>query len=135
MTISASNISQKLAIIYLEKGIKEKYLAKVIPEYKKRRDAAYNAVTKYLPEARVIKPIAGMYLFPDISAYLEKTGLRDVEFAREIAEKKHVVMLPGSTFHPESNRYLRITFVTEPPERIEEGIKRIREYLEEKQVI
>lgn len=135
ITISAPNISQKLAIIYLEKGIKEKYLAKVIPEYRKRRDTAYNALTKYLPEARVIKPVAGMYLFPDISAYLKKTGLRDIEFAREVAEKKHVVMLPGSAFHPGSNRYLRITFVTEPPERIEEGIKRIREYLEEKQAI
>jgi len=135
MTISASNISQKLAIIYLEKGLKEKYLAQVLPEYKRRRDTAYNAVIKYLPEAKVVKPIAGMYLFPDVSAYLEKTGLKDVEFARQIAEKKHVVMLPGSAFHPGSNRYLRITFVTEPPERIEEGIRRIREFLEEKHII
>ncbi len=135
LTISASNIAQKLAMIYLEKGLKEKYLSQVIPEYKKRRDTAYNALTKHLPEAKVVKPRAGMYLFPDISAYIEKMKVTDVEFARRIAESKHVVMLPGSAFHPNSNRYLRITFVTEPPERIEEGVKRIREYLEEKQIV
>ncbi len=131
LTISAPNISQKIAMIYLEKGIKEKYLREVIPKYRERRDAAYTALRKYLPEANVIKPRAGMYLFPDISAYLEKTGLTDVEFARKIAEEKYVVMLPGSAFHPGSNRYLRVTFVTEPPERIEEGLKRVSEVIEE----
>ncbi len=135
LSISASNISQKLAMIYLEKGYKELYLKQVIPEYHKRRDAAFEAVRKHLPEAKLIKPRAGMYLFPDISYYLEKLGMTDVEFAKDVALKKHVVFLPGSAFLPGTNRYIRITFVTEPPERIEEGIKRIRAYLEEKGVV
>ncbi|NPA99589.1 MAG: pyridoxal phosphate-dependent aminotransferase [Crenarchaeota archaeon] len=135
LSISASNISQKLAMIYLEKGYKEKYLEQVIPEYRRRRDAAYNAVKKYLPEAKLIKPRAGMYLFPDISYYLRKLRMTDVEFAKDVALKKHVVFLPGSAFLPGTNRYVRITFVTEPPERIEEGIKRVRDYLVEKGVI
>jgi len=53
-----------------------------------------------------------MYLFPDISVYLEK------------------LMLSGLIFSSVRRSYLRLTFVTMSEQELEEGFKLLREYLE-----
>jgi aspartate aminotransferase len=122
---------QWLAAIYLKKGLKERYLEEVLPVYKRRRDAAYDAVRKYLPRARVAKPTASMYVFPDLSAYLAERGLSDLDFTVKLAEEKGVVALPGSIFGPSGVNHVRITFVTNDEKTVEEGIKLIGEFLGE----
>ena len=122
---------QWLAAIYLKKGLKERYLEEVLPVYKRRRDAAYDAVRKYLPRARVAKPTASMYVFPDLSAYLAERGLNDLDFAMKLAEEKGVVALPGSIFGPSGVNHVRITFVTNDEKTVEEGIKMMGEFLGE----
>lgn len=122
---------QWLAAIYLEKGLKERYLEEVLPVYKRRRDAAYDAVRKYLPRARVAKPTASMYVFPDLSPYLAERGLNDLDFTAKLAEEKGVVALPGSIFGPSGVNHVRITFVTNDEKTVEEGIKLIGEFLGE----
>ncbi|MGC9122000.1 MAG: pyridoxal phosphate-dependent aminotransferase [Thermogladius sp.] len=122
---------QWLATIYLRKGYKEKYLEYVLPIYRRRRDAAYEAVRKYLPRARVVKPTASMYVFPDLSSYLAEMKVSDLDLAVKLAEEKGVVALPGSIFGPSGANHLRITFVTNDEKTIEEGIKLIGEYLGE----
>jgi aspartate aminotransferase len=122
---------QWLAAIYLKKGLKERYLEEVLPVYKRRRDAAYDAVRKYLPRARVAKPTASMYVFPDMSAYLAERGLSDLDFTMKLAEEKGVVALPGSIFGPSGVNHVRITFVTNDEKTVEEGIKLIGEFLGE----
>ncbi|MEM0021876.1 MAG: pyridoxal phosphate-dependent aminotransferase [Fervidicoccaceae archaeon] len=131
-SISSSTSAQWMAYFALTTNIKEEYLRRVIPLYKNRRDKAYEAVRKYLPEAKVWKPPAGMYLFPDISAYMEKYNIKDdVEFAYRLAEERQVIMLPGSIFGSSGRGHLRITFVTQPEEKIEKGIETLGEYLNE----
>ena len=122
---------QWLAYYYLKEGFKEKYLREVLPVYRKRRDAAYESFRRLLPEARLHKPRAGMYLFPDMSVYIGRLGLSDLDFALRLAESKGVVVLPGSIFGSAGRGYLRITFVTMSEQEIEEGFKLLREYLEE----
>ncbi|NAZ27254.1 MAG: aminotransferase class I/II-fold pyridoxal phosphate-dependent enzyme [Thermogladius sp.] len=122
---------QWLAAIYLKKGWKERYLEEVLPVYKRRRDAAYDAVRKYLPRARVAKPTASMYVFPDLSPYLAERGLNDLDFTVKLAEEKGVVALPGSIFGPSGVNHVRITFVTNDEKTVEEGIKLIGEFLGE----
>lgn len=126
---------QWLAYYYLSRGYKEKYLQEVIPVYRKRRDVAYSEFKKLFPEARVHKPSASMYLFPDISPYLEKLGMSDLDFTINLAEAKGVVMLPGSIFGKAGTGHLRITFVTMNEKEIAEGFKLMREFLEEKKAI
>lgn len=126
---------QWLAYYYLSRGYKEKYLQEVIPVYRKRRDVAYSEFKKLFPEARVHKPSASMYLFPDIRPYLEKLGMSDLDFTINLAEAKGVVMLPGSIFGKAGTGHLRITFVTMNEKEIAEGFKLMREFLEEKKAI
>jgi len=126
---------QWLAYYYLTMGFKEKYLAEVLPVYRRRRDAAYEAFKKLIPEARLHKPPAGMYLFPDINPILGKLGLSDLDFTIKLAESKGVVMLPGSIFGEAGRGYLRITFVTMREDELVEGFKLLREFLEENKAL
>jgi aspartate aminotransferase len=121
---------QWLAYYYLDKGFKEKYLENVLPVYRKRRDVAYNALVKNLPEARVEKPSASMYLFPDMTAYLERLGLDDFSFTMKLAEEAAVVTLPGSIFGPSGRNHLRITFVTMNEDDLVRGIELMANWID-----
>jgi aspartate aminotransferase len=123
---------QWMAYYYLSQGFKEKYLRDVIPVYKRRRDAAYEAFRKNLPHARIHKPVASMYLFPDMSYYMKKKGLSDVEFTMKLVEEKGVAMLPGSIFGEAGVNHLRITFVTMDEKNLVEGIERLAEFVGER---
>jgi aspartate aminotransferase len=126
---------QWLAYYYLTMGFKEKYLAEVLPVYRRRRDAAYESFKKLIPEARLHKPPASMYLFPDINPILGKLGLSDLDFTIKLAESKGVVVLPGSIFGEAGRGYLRITFVTMREDELVEGFKLLREFLDENKAL
>jgi aspartate aminotransferase len=132
LSLTAPTPGQWMAYYALTTDIKEKYLKYALPIYRERRDVAYEAFRKYLPEAKIWKPPAGMYLFPDMSYYLTKLGLNDIDFAFKLAEEKAVIMLPGSIFGEAGKNHLRVTFVTQEPERLEKGIKMMAEFIEEK---
>ncbi len=131
LTISSSVPAQWFAYYALSTGAKERYLRKVLPIYRSRRDAAYDAIRRYLPEARVWKPPASMYLFTDISAYLERLGMDDITFTYRLADSKAVVIIPGSIFGSVGRGYLRVTFVTQPEERLRRGIELVSEFIQE----
>jgi len=131
LSLAAPVPGQWFAYYALTTGIKEKYLKEVLPIYRERRDVAYEAFRKYLPEARVWKPPAGMYLFPDMSAYMNQLGMNDIDFAFRLAEKRAVIMLPGSIFGEAGRNHLRVTFVTQTPERLEKGIRLVAEFINE----
>ncbi len=131
LSITSPVPSQLFALIALRNGIKERYLKEVLPIYKSRRDAAYEAFRKYLPEAKIWKPNASMYLFPDMSPYLEKLKMDDITFTYKLAESKAVVMLPGSIFGKEGKNHLRVTFVTQEEKRLVRGIELLSEFVEE----
>ena len=133
MSISSSTSAQWMAYFALTTGIKEEYLKKVVPIYKKRRDVAYEAFRKHLPEAKVWKPPAGLYLFPDLSYYMKKMDVKDdIQFAYKLAEEKQVAMLPGSIFGKSGANHLRVTFVIMPENELEQGIEILGKYLSEK---
>ncbi|MCY0868640.1 MAG: pyridoxal phosphate-dependent aminotransferase [Desulfurococcus sp.] len=123
---------QWLAYYYLTLGIKDKYLREVLPVYRRRRDAAYEAFARSLPMAKLHKPIASMYLFPDISYYMKRKGVSsDVEFTLKLVEEKAVAMLPGSIFGEAGRNHLRVTFVTMSESDLAEGIKLLAEFVGE----
>ncbi|MEM0086035.1 MAG: pyridoxal phosphate-dependent aminotransferase [Zestosphaera sp.] len=71
------------------------------------------------------------YLFPRISKILEATGLDVETFVTNLMEKKHVVVLPGTAFPKEFGKdFIRFSYAVSE-ERIVEGVKRIREFIEE----
>jgi len=117
---------------YLENRgrVKKKYLEKiVVPTYKKRRDAMAEMIERYLPKAEFAIPKGAFYFFPDMSRYL--TRMDEEEFASKLMEQKQVVVIPGKYFGEQGEDHLRFTFVSEPKERIEEGLSRMAKFIEE----
>jgi len=54
-----------------------------------------------------------------------------LQLSLDLLEEEHVAVAPGSTFGPSSDGYLRISLIPEP-EKIQEGIMRIKRFLERK---
>ena len=129
VTLCSNTLAQIAAIKYLQPEVKERVLRRTIEIYRARRDAMYNAVRKYLSEAGVYKSPGAMYLFVDLSSYLERLGFNDEVLAERLVAEKQVATIPGSGFGSCGKNHLRLTFVSEPEERIIEGIKRIAELL------
>ncbi len=131
-TLSPSRISQ-LAIeaFYKNKGeIKDKFVKEqVIPIYKEKRDILIKALKEHLPEANFSIPKGAFYVFPNMKYYMDKNGADCKAFTNKLLEKSGVAAIPGVFFGPQCDNNIRLTFVTETEERINEGIKRISDLL------
>lgn len=112
---------------------KDRYLFKrVIPTYRNRLEAMATYLEQYLPESETTKSQGAFYFFVNVEDYLRNIGLTEEEFADELRMKKEVIVIPGNVFGENGKNHIRMTFVSETNHRIEEGIKRISDYLNEK---
>ncbi len=111
--------------------IKREYLSKVvIPTYKRRKEKMHECIDKYLPEAGYSVPNGAFYFFPDMRQYLSRMGMDDVQFADALLEEEKVVVIPGRFFGKQGIGHVRLTFVSETEERIDEGFQRITRFIE-----
>lgn len=129
-TLAPNTLTQCAMVRFLSDGVKERYLHDiVIPTYKRRRDHMEAALKKYVPEAKTAKPDGAFYFFVDIRPYLESMDRNEEEFCNQLLSRKGVVVIPGSFFGENGRGHVRLTFVSEPEDRIEAGMKRIGEYV------
>jgi len=129
-SLAPNTIAQYAMVKFLSDDVKERYLSEVvIPTYRKRRDLMNECIKKYLPETKTVKPQGAFYFFVNMSAYLAKMERGDEEFANRLLYRKNVAVIPGSFFGPNGQRHIRLTFVSEPEERIEAGIRDVGEYV------
>jgi len=113
-----------------EKGkYKRKYINEtVVPTYKHRKDIMKEELEDKLPKAGFSEPSGAFYFFVDMNPYME--GFEDEEdLSTTLYEEEEVVVIPGGYFGNEGKNHVRFTFVSEPEERIREGITRISEFL------
>ncbi len=128
------SIAQHFVIIYLkDRKLKELTRRRLLEELRVRRNKTIESIERYLPEAKVVKPRGGMFSFVDLESYLKKLRMDSEEFSKLLLEKKYVASVPGSYFGPTQKYTVRLSFAAESPERIEEGIRRIRELIDELQ--
>ncbi len=125
VVLAPDSFSQAFIMKFFE--VQDEYLKKtVIPTYKKRRDVMEKCLRKYLPEAKFSVPHASFYFFPYVGEYMGKKS--EEEFCRWVMDKAHVALIPGNFFGDKGGlKHVRMTFVSEPEERIEEGIRKIGE--------
>ena len=71
-------------------------------------------------------PAEAFYAFVNIKG----TGLKSEEFAHQLLEKKHVGTVPGTGFGVSGEGFLPSSYATST-ENIREGIRRIKEFVEE----
>lgn len=112
--------------------VKERYVKYAVSVYKSRRDVMLKAIREYLPDARTVRPYGAFYIFSDMRDYIEPIKMGDEEFVMDLLKTKDVAIIPGEHFGKNGRRHCRFTFVSEPADRIEIGIRRIAEYLREK---
>ena len=129
-TLAPNTLSQRAMLRFLTGDVKQKYLREiVIPTYAARRDFMEKAILKYLPDATTVRPDGAFYFFVDMRKYLAAMERTDNELCDHLLKQKGVVAIPGSFFGDKGAGHLRMTFVSEPEERIDLGMKRIGEFV------
>ena len=129
-TLAPNTLSQRAMLRFLTGDVKQKYLREiVIPTYTTRRDFMEKTILKYLPDATTVRPDGAFYFFVDMRKYLAAMERTDDELCDRLLKQKGVVAIPGSYFGDKGAGHLRLTFVSEPEERIDLGMKRIGEFV------
>jgi aspartate/methionine/tyrosine aminotransferase len=118
--ISAPTLSQYAAL----EAFDEDYLLSIKEIFKKRRDYLYKELNDIFDVDA--KPDGAFYLWANVSKYTDDS----FAFAKELLENIHVATTPGIDFGKnKTEQYLRFAY-TRDIEHMQDGIKRLKEYLE-----
>jgi GntR family transcriptional regulator/MocR family aminotransferase len=121
--LTTSNLHQRALEAYVTVGRYQSHLRRTSLIYGKRRDALLHALERHLPAAVSIDPPQG-----GLFAWLRLPDELSAEKLLPLACKEGVAFMPGGLFFPcqaDGDHFLRLNFVSQPPEDTEEGIKRL----------
>jgi aspartate aminotransferase len=123
-TSNATSFVQKAAIAALDGS--QECVGVFRAEFIELRDYML-AKLKEIPGITCVKPEGAFYVYPNISAYLGKGGIKTAtELATRLLHEAHVVTVPGEAFG--TREHVRISYpVTE--QNILEGTCRMKEFL------
>ena len=105
---------------------REDYSSHMLEIFRTRRDILVQGI-RGIPGLSCHIPEATFYLMVDISA----TGMTSEAFAIDLLKTVHVALVPGIAYGRSCDKYVRIAF-TIGEDKIQEGICRIRKYMETK---
>ena len=89
-------------------------------EFERRRNVIVEGL-RAIPKVRCGLPQGAFYVYPNVSAYLKKNGLSDVqELAEKLLEEVHVALVPGPAFGTDD--HVRISYATSQ-KLIDEGLR------------
>jgi aspartate aminotransferase/aminotransferase len=120
MTSCASTIAQKAAEAALVGG--DAAARELCAQFRRRRDIVVEVLG-----ARGVLPVipaGAFYALVDIS----RTGLDSLTFCKRLLEEKSVAAVPGITFGPASDGYIRIAFTINDAD-LRKGLERLAERL------
>jgi len=124
VVMSAPTISQYAGLEALKNGDPD--VERMKKEYDKRRKYLLKEFDRLgLP---CFEPRGAFYIFPDI----RKFGMSSEEFATDLLNKEHVVVVPGTAFGDSGEGFIRISYAYSL-EALKEAIKRIERYLKSRQ--
>jgi len=123
-TSNAASMVQKAAIAALAGS--QECVAQFRAEFIDLRDYMLARLAE-IPGITCTKPEGAFYVYPNISAYLGKSGIRTAtELATRLLHEAHVVAVPGEAFG--TDRHIRLSYpVTK--QNIDEGTRRMAEFL------
>ena len=129
-TLAPDSLAQFALVKFLNENMKESYLrGTVLPYYVKKRDFMGKMLKTHLPMARTATPAGAFYYFVDMHPYLSKLKLNEEEFAGRVLKERGVAVIPGRFFGENGSGHIRLTFVSEPEERIELGFQKIADFI------
>jgi aspartate/methionine/tyrosine aminotransferase len=123
ITSCASTPSQKAGEVALSGD--QQVVAEFRRIFQRRRDLVVQAFlgTSYLP----VVPAGAFYALIDGT----ETGMSSLAIAKAALIHAAVAVVPGSTFGPASDRYVRIAYTIDDHD-LAEGVRRLREFLNER---
>ena len=121
--LATSTLIQRALEVYVTVGRYQSYLRRSCQIFHKRRDAMLSAIERYLP-ARVSfdPPQGGLFIWLQLPENLSS------ELLLPLAWEEGVDFSPGNGFFSdgvEGRNWLRLNFVAQAPDQIEEGIIRL----------
>jgi GntR family transcriptional regulator/MocR family aminotransferase len=120
--LATSTLIQRALEAYITVGRYQAHLRRVCRLYSRRRDAILEALHRHMPAGtRWDLPQGGLFLWLQLPAGLSAEELHS------LAGEEGVSFVPGSYFFPgkRPQSFLRLSFVVNPVEVIEEGIRRL----------
>jgi aspartate aminotransferase len=123
-TSNASSIVQKASIAALAGS--QECVTQFRAEFIELRDYMLAKLAE-IPGVTCTRPEGAFYVYPNISAFLGKGGIRTAtELATKLLHEAHVVTVPGEAFG--TGEHIRLSYpVTR--QNIDEGVRRMGEYL------
>ncbi len=121
--LATSTLIQRALEVYVTVGRYQSYLRRSCQTFHKRRDAMLLAISRYLPtEVNLDPPQGGLFIWLQLPESLSS------EMLLSLAWEEGVDFTPGNSFFPDGlggSNWLRLNFVVQAPDQIEEGIKRL----------
>jgi aminotransferase len=118
--MSAPTMAQDAAIEALAVG--EEYVQEMLAEYDRRRRLLVDGLNKL--GLKTFEPLGAFYAFPNISA----SGMDDELFCQKLLEEEHVAVVPGNSFGPGGQGFVRACYAT-AYEKIEEALHRMEKFM------
>ncbi|HEU5200182.1 MAG TPA: PLP-dependent aminotransferase family protein, partial [Ktedonobacterales bacterium] len=125
--LTCSPLLQQALADYLRHGYLATHLHHVRSLYRERRDMMLAALERFLPTCAWTHPTGGLNIWVTLPEQISEYDF--VHAARE----RGIGVAPGRLFFPQPRRdaFMRLSFGAQPPERIEEGIARLGQVLQE----
>jgi GntR family transcriptional regulator/MocR family aminotransferase len=121
--LATSTLVQRALEAYVTVGRYQSHLRRSCQLFRKRRDAMLSAIRRYLPdEIHLDPPQGGLFIWLQLPEKLSSEKLLP------LAWEEGVSFAPGAGFFPDGAdgmHWLRLNFVAQPTEQIDEGIKRL----------
>ncbi len=118
--MSAPTTAQDAAIEALKSG--EQSVQEMVTEYDRRRRLLVGGLNRL--GLKTFEPRGAFYTFPNITA----SGMDDDTFAQKLLEEEHVAVVPGNSFGPGGEGFVRACYATSY-EQIEEALRRMERFM------
>jgi len=128
MDLHSSSLSQWIIERFITSGGLNSHVPKVCREYRIKRDAMYDALSKYAPAGLIWnRPRGGYYIWCKLPG--EVSALKLVSKAAQYK----VAFVPGTPFYTDGqgDDHIRLNFTFEPLKDISVGVKRLCEAIKE----
>jgi aspartate aminotransferase len=122
-TSSAAAMVQKAAIAAVSGP--QACVAEMRADYLKLRDRVLEGLAS-IPGITCTRPDGAFYVYPNVSAYLGKTGVKTTaELASRLLHEAHVVTVPGEAFG--TQEHLRLSYAVNHAQ-VDEGVVRMKNF-------
>jgi aminotransferase len=122
LTTCAASFAQTGAVAALQ-GPQDCVVA-MVAEFQRRRDMLVKALNR-MPGIRCTMPEGAFYVLPNVRAF----GMTSGDLALYLLREAHIAVVPGTSFGPGGEGYLRISYANSY-DQIQEGMERMATALE-----